>query len=750
MTIKNHPDYASECDRLKETYDYLDSTIYTIAKNKQNFQDEIKDAYIHLDFLDSSQSYSTIMLNSRLIDHLEKNFGLLLHAKKKPYFARMDIQEKDRDKRESLYIGKVSLFDDTMDLPLVVDWRAPIASVYYDGRIGLTSYTVEGQTIDIELFMKRQYTFDESKLTHFMDIDISTSDTFLQAALEGHASDKLKDIVSTIQAEQNRIIRSDLDKPLIVQGVAGSGKTTIALHRIAYLLYTYSDNFRPDQFMIIAPNHLFLDYISSVLPELGADKIKQTTYIDLMYEIIEEKYKLTDSNLKLNQLASQSQAGDHAMIKAAAAFKNSIAMKDHIDAYIETIKAKILPQEDLYLDGHCLVRRQDVHRLFFDQYSYLPVYKRVEGISTYLKANIKGQVKQLLIDTEKNYNGQLDHIRASHAPNEDRRLLIVGLIEEREATLKRLSNQGKTLVKKYMALFFKDKILGFYEDFWQQVPMDEPLKELILLQVRQSIKKKCFELEDLAGLAYLKAQLFGLRENLDIKNVVIDEAQDFSDFQFYVLKKVLQTNRFTILGDLSQGIHMYRSIKDWTYVQHHIFDEETAYLTLEQSYRTTIEIMALANTVILQDPTPPVTLAEPVVRHGHVPHVEAFTKADDLIATLQASIKKWRADGLTTLAVIAKSNEEAQFIYKALQGDTDPSMALIDENSEHFDHHTLVMPAHLSKGLEFDGVLVANIHEHYHHNTLDVKLMYVAMTRAMHRLDVYYMDESVHYFDPVN
>jgi len=747
MPIKNHPDYPHECLRLKETYDYLDNTIYTVAKNKKSFQDEMKDAYIHLDFLDSSQSYSTIMLNSRLLDHLEKNFGLLLHAKKKPYFARMDIQESTKDYKEALYIGKVSLFDDTMDLPLVVDWRAPVASVYYDGRIGQTSYKVEGNEIDIELFMKRQYTFDQGQLTHFMDIDISTSDAFLQAALEGHASDKLKDIVSTIQAEQNQIIRSDLDKPLIVQGVAGSGKTTIALHRIAYLLYTYSDNFRPDQFMIIAPNHLFLDYISSVLPELGADKIRQTTYIDLMYEVIEEKYKLTNSNYKLNQLVTHQNDADQGLIKAAAAFKNDIHMKTLIDEYVETIKDKILPEEDIYLCDHLLLRATDISKLFFDQYSYLPVYKRVEGIHNYLKAYVRGQVKQLLTYTENYYNSQLDHIREVEAPTEDRRLKLVSLIEEREEKLAALTKDSKTLAKKYMAKFYKDKILGFYEDFWIQLKLESSLKHFILEGIQKSIKKKTFELEDLAPLAYLKAKLFGLKENLDVKNVVIDEAQDFSNFQFHVLRSILQTDRFTILGDLSQGIHMYRSIENWDYVQNQVFTEPAQYLTLEQSYRTTIEIMDVANRVILQDPIEPVIVAQPVVRHGQVPEIRSYQDQAKLVEKIEQTMLQWRSENYTTLAIITKSKEEAQKVYKLLDGDKRQDMALIDENSDHFDHQTLVIPAHLSKGLEFDGVIVTALDELYHHKSLDVKLMYVATTRAMHRLSIDYMEGTVHYFD---
>ncbi|MDW7669406.1 MAG: hypothetical protein SCJ93_11325 [Bacillota bacterium] len=208
-SIRKHDDYDFEIERLDKTKDYIKDLIGTVINKRIRFKEDIKDAYINLDYLDSSLSYSSIMLNTNLLDNLERNFDLLVKSKEKPYFARIDIKQEDKDKTEKVYIGKISLVDDNMDMPMVVDWRAPIASVYYDGRLGKTNYEAVGNKQEIELLMKRQYEIEDGKLEKFMDVDISTTDTFLQASLDGHAGDKLKDIVSTIQGEQNQIIRAD-------------------------------------------------------------------------------------------------------------------------------------------------------------------------------------------------------------------------------------------------------------------------------------------------------------------------------------------------------------------------------------------------------------------------------------------------------------------------------------------------------------------------------------------------------------
>ncbi len=757
MSIVKHPEYNAENQRLEDTKEYLERTIVTLLGKSEKCREEIKDAYIHLDFLDSSLSYSSIMLNSKMLDEMEKNFGLLMKSRQKPYFARMDLKQQDKEQVEKFYIGKVSLFDETMDTPMVVDWRAPIASVYYDGRLGKTTYEATGIEYEIDLYKKRQYTIEEGALVDYMDVDISTSDTFLQASLEHHAGEKLKDIVATIQEEQNTIIRADIEKPLIVQGVAGSGKTTIALHRIAYLIYTYSDTFMPEDFMIIAPNNLFLDYISGVLPELGAERVKQTTYIDLMLEVIGKKLKLTDTNEKLKLLVKKNehagQALEKQLISRGAAYKNSMAMKRILDHYIHRIKMDLLPEEDFAIEGEVLLPSDEICNLVHVDYAYLPVYKRIDRLKQVLAKAVKSASKKILEKVERDYDQKLDRIRGREEPSDARTDKLVRLMNQRDDKLAAIKKGVKNAAKHYIDKVPKDNLLGFYKTMltnpdimgYGAAPEEADIARYLVEEGRKLFSINKVEVEDLAALVYLKHQLFGVDEDLDIKYAVIDEAQDFSDFQFTVLREILNTDRFTILGDLSQGIHMYRSIENWEYLQHQVFSTEANYLTLEQSYRTTIEIMNLANAILEQSPLDHLIMAKPVVRHGQKPVMKTVENEKQLIEAIDKQIGSLKDEDYTTVAVISKTQEEAQQLHKKLTKHTQWDVALIDEKTIHFDHQIVVVPSHLAKGLEFDAVIVAAAKDGFAIDELDAKLLYVAMTRALHRLAVISVEGTMPY-----
>lgn len=750
MAIEQKNDHLQEVQRLEETKEYLEQTIGTLLNNRKKFKDEIKDAYLHLDFLDSSLSYSSIMLNSKMLDELEKNFALLMKSRKKPYFARMDLKQKGKEQTEAFYIGKVSLFDETMDTPLVVDWRAPIASVYYDGRLGETTYEATGTKYAIDLYKKRQYTIENGELQDYMDVDISTSDAFLQASLENHAGEKLKDIVATIQEEQNTIIRADIEKPLIIQGVAGSGKTTIALHRIAYLIYTYSDTFIPEDFMIIAPNHLFLDYISAVLPELGAERVHQTTYIDLMFGLLGKKYRLTDSNEKLRFLVKNDPAGDltstKAFMREAAAFKNSMEMKKLLDCYIQKLKEELLPTDDFSIGDRILLTSETIHRMVHEDFSYLPLYKRVDRLKKMLAKEAKNVSKKILVSVEKQYDLRLDRIRDREEPSDQRTNKLVSLMNERDEKLESLKKNVRNAANQYFKKIPKDSLLDLYKTLfsekllWKNISTFSSPNALHYLVNESSLlfAGNKLEMEDLAPLAYLNYHLFGLNEGLDIKYVVIDEAQDFSNFQFHVLREVLRTDQFTVLGDLSQGIHMYRSINDWSYLQQQVFEKEANYLTLEQSYRTTIEIMNVANSILEQSPLEHLIQAKPVVRHGQKPTIKSFKKSTEVISAIEEQVNTLKESSFTTIAIITKSQEEASMLHKKLQKETKLDTALVTEKTNHFGPSILVIPAHLSKGLEFDAVIIATLQDQFSKEALDAKLLYVSMTRALHRLSVFY------------
>ncbi len=345
-------EFLREKEKLKKVVKQLSSEEQELEehmwKSNENYSDE---SYVkaHLAYL-----------NQKKLSDLKK-------IKNKPYFARIDFMPKD-EKKEELYIGKLSILDSNTRKPIIIDWRAPISNLYYDGRIGKSSYESPEGIIEGDISLKRQYFIENQILEKYSDIDLKTNDELLQVALAEKADDRLKNIVATIQGEQNNIIRADIDKALIVQGVAGSGKTTIALHRIAYLIYNYEKEFDPENFMIIAPTKFFLNYISNVLPDLGVENVKQYTFEDLAYEIIGKKLKISDSNEKLvtivNKEFDEINNGDIETIINESKYKSSINFKNIVDEFLKDIEDNYLPRKDFIIENIRIMRYENIKKLF--------------------------------------------------------------------------------------------------------------------------------------------------------------------------------------------------------------------------------------------------------------------------------------------------------------------------------------------------------------------------------------------------
>ncbi len=764
MSGKDHPAYKVEKERLDDTIDYIEKTIDATEKYKELYKENIHDAMINLDYLDSSQSYISVIVNTKFMEMAERNYDHLLRARKKPYFARIDFKQKNSNHVDKVYIGKMALSRAEDNIPLIVDWRSPIANVYYEGRLGEVSYKTEVGIEEGELSLKRQFAIENGEMESILDIDITTTDTFLQASLDTHAEKKLKDIASTIQSEQNRVIRADMDRPLIVQGAAGSGKTTIALHRIAYFIYTYEKTFDPDNFMIIAPNRLFINYISEVLPELGVEQVKQTTFIDFMKEIIGIKYKITNPDEKLisfihGQNDSESSRKNE-LVQWASAFKGSLDFKDMIDLYVDHLVEGFVPDVDFQLEGRIFFTAEEIKRLFVEEYKHLPVYKRMDEIKKSLSNMLKREKNQILKDLEAYYDKQIDYMREHIEASEERRLNLVALIDERDQKLKTMKNTIKTLVNKYLAKFPKQELLYYYNEI---VTQEATIERFLSNQVeakklkylcsyaKELLGHKKIELEDLAPLAYLKYRVFGFEKKITINSVVMDEAQDFSLFQFYVLRKILNTNRFTLLGDLSQGIHSYRGISNWNEVLEQVFGKgKSNYMTLEQSYRTTIEIMNVANEIIKQYENPNIVLAKPVIRHGEKPEVKSFDSPYELIERVESQVQNLEKEGFKSIALICKTTDECLKVKKDLDKNKKIQAYLLKGEDERYEAGVVIVPSYLAKGLEFDAVLILNLDEKYLDHELDIKLLYVAMTRPMHRLYVFHQKGTMPLLEKVS
>ena len=744
MNNNNHPEFEQETNRLTSTITYMKKMIDLIVENRQSQREEIRQAFIDLDFLDSSQSYISILVTTQLLEYGEEHFYQLNRGLEKPYFARIDFKQADSQDFKRYYIGKVSLLTQEDQEPLILDWRSPIASIYYEGRLGAVDYQTPTGTIQGELSLKRQFTIEKGQLLDIRDIDITTNDAFLQASLEANVDNRLKDIATSIQAEQNRVIRADIT-PLIVQGVAGSGKTTIALHRMAYLIYTYEDRFIPENFIILGPNRLFINYISEALPELGAERVTQTTLIDFMLELIGKsvKIKLVPPEQKLFRLLDENNQSslNSANIIWASEFKGSLQFKNALDHYVDRLLENFVPNIDFMLGDHVILEAQDVQRIFLEEYSFLPLQKRIEMVKKVLTNKLKAAKEPILKLVEEEFSRQIEEVRSSSEFDaEVQREKAIALVDLRNETVTKLTNSAKNVVKKYLALFPKIDLLDHYRRIISDPDvlidssdqsLDKAALEYMCSSSAELITQNKLELEDLAPLAYLKHLLIGYEEKFEVSHVFIDEAQDLSVFQFYTLRKILKTDMFTIFGDLAQGIHSYRGIKSWDQVKQDVFpDLDCNYLTLEQSYRTTIEIMKYANEVIKKVKTSDIILAKPVIRHGIPPHALSFKSVKDMVHALENLLKIQLASGYKSIALIGKTLKECQLLKKNLTKSYD----ILQGDEALYEGQILIVPSYVAKGLEFDVVFIFNIHEHYSDEDLDLKLLYVAITRARHHL----------------
>lgn len=757
MSSKNHSDFKQEKERLEYTIDYIEKTLEATDAYKTLYKGNIKQAMIELDYLDSSLSYINVLINTKFMEVAEKNYDNYKKAKAKPYFARIDFKKNGEEKINKIYIGKTSLIQAENNEMLVIDWRAPIATLYYEGRLGETSYETQNTVEEGELLLKRQFTIENGKLEGIMDIDITTTDTFLQASLEANAESRLKDIATTIQGEQNKVIRAAMNKPLIVQGVAGSGKTTIALHRIAYFIYTYEETFDPENFLIIAPNNLFIKYISDVLPELGVERVKQSTFIDFICNLLGKTYKLANSDDKLISII-QGCEDENNNILWDVAFKGSMEFKDIIDGYVKDIEYNFVPSKDFMLQERVLITKEEIERMFLEDLKYYPLYKRINEIKKSLNYKLKLVKKDLLKEIEEFYDKQIEEVREDIEDPEERKLKVTDLADQRDKRLKNVTNEMKMVVKKFLSEFPEKSLYEYYENLFTKEnifeyalkEMDEEKVSYLCRNSRELLQKKQMELEDLAPLVYLKHKIFGFEKKIEVNSVVIDEAQDFSLFQFYVLKSIVNTSMFTLLGDLSQGIHSYRAIKSWEELLEKIFDkEESNYMTLVQSYRTTIEVMLLANEVIKKLNREGIVLAKPVIRHGKKPERKSFKNEKELIDSLEHQIQKVKDENFKSISIICKNVEECKYVKKILDKSGKIHSNLLDEKQQEYEAGVIIVPSYLAKGLEFDVVFIVSINEEYKDNELDIKLLYVAMTRTLHRLFIYHKEKTLTLLDSI-
>lgn len=744
-----------EENKLSETNEWIDNQIEGLNSQYENLENKLHNLKIQ-----SRGTYSTeYEINNKIYTNAKNKLNNYKEASYRPYFSRVDFIDKIYG-NEILYIGKFGLADIEKNEEVVIDWRAPIADLYYSGTKGKVEYKSPNGIVEGELSLKRKFLIKDGILENAFDegineiilksekdnADNELIDEFLKINLEESASGKLKDVVATIQKEQNDIIRAEKNSTLVIQGSAGSGKTTVALHRLAYLLYRFKDKLHPEKILVIAPNKIFLNYISEVLPSLGVDNIKQLTYEELASNILEIKDKIYYKDSKLSIIIEQG-VEKSKFIETSSKFKGSMVFRKILDRYLMFLEKNDSCLEDIKVDDIKIFERNEINRLYHKDLSHLPIKKRKLEIKRYYLEKLKEKIPYIHASIDFKYNILIKQIKEQINDTAFRQKKILQIYEERDLLKKKIKQKskktlndffnswGKVDIKKTYIDLFKDEKL-FSEITDNKLPSS--LYKYMSTLIKEDQKNKIIDSDDLTGMLYLKLKLDGIEEGFSFNTIVVDEAQDYSLFQISILKDITSNDSLTIVGDIGQGIYSYKGINDWNEMGQKIFGGQIKYIPLTQSYRSTVEIINFANRVLDKQGLP-YKPAKPVLRHGINPEVREFKNDIDFAYEVNEIVNKVTTVGKKTIAIIGKTMEECKKIYKIIKKSDDNNWKLVSNTQKEGIIDKIIIPSYMTKGLEFDCTIIYNCNkENYKINDLDKKILYVCLTRALHMEYVFY------------
>lgn len=587
-----------------------------------------------------------------------------------PYFGRIDfLEKKENSKVMPIYIGIHTFYDPESRATLIHDWRAPVSSMFYDHELGEAGYRSPSGEIKGVISLKRQYRIRGGKMEFMIESALTVHDDILQKELSSNADDKMKNIVATIQREQNRIIRNEDIRTLIIQGVAGSGKTSIALHRIAYLLYTFRDSISSKDILIISPNKVFSDYISNVLPELGEETVPETSMEQILSGVLEHKYKYQTYFGLVNELLEKPSSS----LINRIAYKASFGFISELDKFILHIENTYFKAADVKLTKYITIPTPFIEEQYL-RFNRYPIRRRFDAMADYMLDMLKIQYTFTVTTT------------------------------------------GRNLLKKEIRLMFAgNNDIQVYKDFfkWTNNPG--------MFKMR---KGHTLEYSDLAPLAYLHLALEGNgNQPFRVKHLLIDEMQDYSPIQYKVIQKLFPCRK-TVLGDAGQSVNPYGSSTAET-IQKSLTASEI--MKLCKSYRSTFEITDFAQKIH------PNAELEPVARHGEKPQILQFGSAVEELSGIMGLISTYRKSGYKSLGIICKTEQQARKMADMLKSYAN-DISFLSSQSSAFVQGIVITSAHMAKGLEFDEVIIPQTDERNYRSEIDKSMLYVAVTRAMHRL----------------
>lgn len=587
-----------------------------------------------------------------------------------PYFGRIDfLEKKENSKVMPIYIGIHTFYGPESRATLIHDWRAPVSSMFYDHELGEAGYRSPSGEIKGVISLKRQYRIRGGKMEFMIESALTVHDDILQKELSSNADDKMKNIVATIQREQNQIIRNEDIRTLIIQGVAGSGKTSIALHRIAYLLYTFRDSISSKDILIISPNKVFSDYISNVLPELGEETVPETSMEQILSGVLEHKYKYQTYFGLVNELLEKPSSS----LIDRIAYKASFGFISELDKFILHIENTYFKAADVKLTKYITIPAPFIEEQYL-RFNRYPIRRRFDAMADYMLDMLKIQYTFTVTTT------------------------------------------GRNLLKKEIRLMFAgNNDIQVYKDFfkWTNNPG--------MFKMR---KGHTLEYSDLAPLAYLHLALEGNgNQPFRVKHLLIDEMQDYSPIQYKVIQKLFPCRK-TVLGDAGQSVNPYGSSTAET-IQKSLTASEI--MKLCKSYRSTFEITDFAQKIH------PNAELEPVARHGEKPQILQFGSAVEELSGIMGLISTYRKSGYKSLGIICKTEQQARKMADMLKSYAN-DISFLSSQSSAFVQGIVITSAHMAKGLEFDEVIIPQTDERNYRSEIDKSMLYVAVTRAMHRL----------------
>lgn len=587
-----------------------------------------------------------------------------------PYFGRIDfLEKKENSKVMPTYIGIHTFYDPESRATLIHDWRAPVSSMFYDHELGEAGYRSPSGEIKGVISLKRQYRIRGGKMEFMIESALTVHDDILQKELSSNVDDKMKNIVATIQREQNQIIRNEDIRTLIIQGVAGSGKTSIALHRIAYLLYTFRDSISSKDILIISPNKVFSDYISNVLPELGEETVPETSMEQILSGVLEHKYKYQTYFGLVNELLEKPSSS----LIDRIAYKASFGFISELDKFILHIENTYFKAADVKLTKYITIPAPFIEEQYL-RFNRYPIRRRFDAMADYMLDMLKIQYTFTVTTT------------------------------------------GRNLLKKEIRLMFAgNNDIQVYKDFfkWTNNPG--------MFKMR---KGHTLEYSDLAPLAYLHLALEGNgNQPFRVKHLLIDEMQDYSPIQYKVIQKLFPCRK-TVLGDAGQSVNPYGSSTAET-IQKSLTASEI--MKLCKSYRSTFEITDFAQKIH------PNAELEPVARHGEKPQILQFGSAVEELSGIMGLISTYRKSGYKSLGIICKTEQQAREMADVLKSYAN-DISFLSSQSSAFVQGIVITSAHMAKGLEFDEVIIPQTDERNYRSEIDKSMLYVAVTRAMHRL----------------